>query len=62
MSMRGEIISGEYQKMVWVHDKNGKEYACYANDLKGNIKNKEDLSDEEKRNCLDLSQVVGESW
>ncbi|MBT8362564.1 MAG: hypothetical protein HKP41_14910 [Desulfobacterales bacterium] len=60
--MRGEIISGEYQKMVWVHDKNGKEYACYVNDLKKNLKNKEDLSDEEKQQCLDLSQVVGESW
>jgi len=28
--MRGEIISKEYQGMVFVHDRNGKEYACYA--------------------------------
>jgi hypothetical protein len=60
--MRGDIISKEYQKMVWVHDKDGKEYACYVDDLKGKLKAKEDLSDEEKESCLDLSQVVGESW
>ena len=62
MSMRGDIISKEYQKMVWVHDKDGKEYACYVDDLKGKLKAKEDLTDEEKESCLDLSQVVGESW
>ncbi|MBT8362274.1 MAG: hypothetical protein HKP41_19980 [Desulfobacterales bacterium] len=60
--MRGDIISKEYQKMVWVHDKDGKEYACYVDDLKGKLKAKEDLSDEEKESCMDLSQVVGESW
>ena len=61
MSMRGEKISEEYQKMVWVRDKDGKEYACYINDLK-NIKKKEDLTDEEKEKCLDLSLVLGDSW
>ena len=62
MSMRGEIISGEYQKMVWVHDKQGKEYACYANDPQENIRTKEDLSEEEKASCLDLSLVMGDNW
>jgi hypothetical protein len=62
MSMRGDIISAEYQKMVWVHDKNGKEYACYANDLSGDINDKMDLSQEERNKCLDLSQVAGDTW
>ena len=61
MSMRGEKISEEYQKMVWVRDKDGKEYACYIDDLKS-IKKKEDLTDEEKQKCLDLSLVIGDSW
>jgi hypothetical protein len=61
MSMRGEKISEEYQKMVWVRDKDGKEYACYIDDLKS-VKKKEDLTDEEKAKCLDISQVLGESW
>ena len=62
MSMRGEIISGEYKKMVWVHDKEGKEYACYANDQNGTIKNKENLTEAERKTCLDLSTVPGDNW
>ncbi len=62
MSMRGEVISEEYKKMVWVHDREGKEYACYIDDLKGKIKTKEQLTDEEKKNCLDLNTVLGDSW
>ncbi len=61
MSMRGKIISEEYNKMVWVRDKDGKEYACYANDLKS-LKRKEDLTEDEKKECLDISQVLGDSW
>ena len=62
MSMRGEIISEEYKKMVWVHDSKGKEYACYVDDIKGKVKSKEDLSEEQRKNCLDLSTVLGDSW
>jgi hypothetical protein len=61
MSMRGENISKEYQKLVWVQGKDGKEYACYIDDVK-NIKRKEDLTEEEKAKCLDISQVLGDSW
>ena len=61
MSMRGDIISKEYQKMVWVRDKDGKEYACYADDLKS-LKKKEDMTEDEKKNCLDISQVLGPNW
>lgn len=61
MSMRGKIISEEYKKMVFIQDKDGKEYACYIDDLKS-IKRKEDLTPEEKENCTDISQVLGDSW
>jgi hypothetical protein len=61
MSMRGDNISKEYQKMVWIRDKDGKEYACYLEDLKG-LKKKEDLTEEEKEKCLDISLVLGDSW
>lgn len=61
MSMRGEIISEEYKKMVFVHDKDGKEYACYVGDLK-NFKKPEDLTEEERAKCTDLSTVLGDSW
>jgi hypothetical protein len=59
--MRGEIISKEYQNMVFVHDKDRKEYACYAGDLK-NLKKSEDLTDDERAKCTDLSLVLGDSW
>ncbi len=61
MSMRGEIISNEYQNIVFVHDKNGKEYACYAGDVK-NFKRGEDLTENEREKCTDLSQVLGDNW
>jgi hypothetical protein len=61
MSMRGEIISKEYNRMVFVHDKNGKEYACYAGDL-NNFRKSEDLTENERAKCMDISLVLGDSW
>lgn len=55
--------SGGYESMVWIRDKDGKEYACYADDLKGKIKKKEELTEEEKAKCMDVSQLIGtERW
>lgn len=61
MSMRGEIISREYNKMRFVQDKDGKEYVCYARDLKNFMKGQA-LNHNEKKNCLDSSLVLGDSW
>ena len=61
MSMRGEIISKEYQNMVFVNDQNGKEYACYASDLQSHKKGA-GLTDNERERCTDLSLVLGDSW
>ena len=58
-----EYNKGGYESLVWVRDKDGKEYACSAAALKGNIKTKEELTDEEKKSCMDVSQLVGtERW
>jgi hypothetical protein len=59
--MKGDTIAKEFNSMVWVRDKDGKEYACYIDDIKG-LKKKEDLTEEEKKKCLDLSTVLGDSW
>lgn len=56
--MRGNNISKEYQRMEWVRDADGKEYVCYSVD----VRDKNNLSNEEKRNCLDSSQVLGDNW
>ncbi|WP_419176020.1 hypothetical protein [Desulfosediminicola sp.] len=61
MSMRGEIISREYQSMKWVQDVDGKEYACYHKDLE-KFDPKAGLSEEQKNQCMDTSLVLGDSW
>jgi len=58
-----EYNKGGYESMVWIRDKDGKEYACTAAALKGNLKTKEELSDKEKESCMDVSQLIGtERW
>jgi len=58
MSMRGQIISKEYQNMVFVRDNNGGEYVCYAHD----VKDQQQVTEQEKEKCLDTSQVLGPNW
>jgi len=51
-----------YEEMVWIRDKDGKEYACQFNDIKV-IKKKEDLTEEESNRCVDVSDVIGkDNW
>ena len=58
MSMRGELISAEYQSIVFVRDDKGGEYACYAKDLE----NPNHVAEDEKELCLNTSQVMGANW
>lgn len=54
---------GGFGNLVWIRDKDGKEYACSAEALKGNIKAKEELTEEEKTHCMDVSTIIGtERW
>ena len=58
-----EYNKGGYESMVWIRDKDGKEYACSIDALKGNIKEKEELTDVERANCMDVSLLIGtERW
>lgn len=61
MSMRGELISREYNRMKFVTDNNGKEFVCYIKDVKDH-KNGDALSKEQRQKCLDSSQILGDSW
>jgi hypothetical protein len=51
-----------YNDLVFVYDKEGREYACPIEALKGNVKKKEDLTEEEKKKCLDLNEVVSGAY
>lgn len=59
--MKGEIIAKEFNKMVWVNDKDGAQYACRT-DNPNAITRKEDLTDEEQQRCMNLNEVLGDSW
>lgn len=56
-------MNGGYESMVWIRDKDGREYACYLDDIKGKIKTGEELTAAEREKCLDVSEIVGtERW
>lgn len=48
--------------LTWISDKNGKQYVCSLK--KGSEKKSfEELSEDEKRKCADVNQIVGtERW
>jgi hypothetical protein len=54
------VAEGDYGSMVWVTDREGKEYACYLKDIKA-LKPKDKLTDAEKAKCVDVSTVIG-NW
>ena len=45
----------------WVQDKDGKEFACYHEDLK-DFDSSKGLSKKQRARCLDTSQIAGDSW
>jgi hypothetical protein len=58
-----QIMNGGYESMVWIRDKNGREYACYLDDIKGKIKTGEELTAAERAKCLEVNEIVGtERW
>lgn len=61
MSMRGELISKEYQRLVFIEDRDGKEYSCYSEDVK-DFNQDTGLTDTQRARCLDLSLVLGDNW
>ena len=48
-----------YKSIIWVRDEDGKEYACYLDD----IQDENNLTPGERAKCLDVNQIVGtERW
>lgn len=55
-------MKGGYERLVWVNDDEGREFVCSITDS-GNVKSYDELSDEEKRTCSNVNQIVGtERW
>ncbi|WP_163339867.1 hypothetical protein [Desulfopila sp. IMCC35008] len=59
--MRGQIISEQYNHIVWVKDKDGAQYACYGNG-DDKVRRKEDLTYADQQKCLNLNVVLGDTW
>ena len=58
-----EYNKGGYESLVWIRDKDGKEYACSLAALKGNVREKEELTEQERARCMDVSLLIGtERW
>jgi hypothetical protein len=56
-------MKGGYESIVWINDKNGKEYACYIDDISEDAQVKKALSSVERAHCLDVNELVGtERW
>ena len=59
--IRGIEMKGGIESLTWLNDKDGREYVC---SLENNDKKTfDELTEEEKRKCADVSQMVGtERW
>jgi hypothetical protein len=56
-------MKGDYGSMIWVNDREGKEYVCTADFEHRHEQNIERLSEEERRTCTDVNHIIGsERW
>ena len=54
--------SGGYESMVWVNDRNGREFACYTDNVNA-FEYFEDIPEELREKCLDVNSLIGtERW
>ncbi len=52
-----------YNGLVWVNDKEGKEYVCSLDNREETVGRYEDLSDIEQKSCQNVNEIVGtERW
>ena len=52
-----------YESLAWIKDKNGKEYVCPIEALKGDTRDRFELNEEERRECMDVNLIIGtERW
>lgn len=58
-----EVIMSGYDNLIWIRDKEGKEYVCELDSVRKNFKDGEELSSEERCFCRNVNEIVGtERW
>lgn len=56
-------MKGGYESMVWLNDKDGREFVCYIDDLDPDVLSKEDLSEADFKKCMNVNELIGtERW
>ena len=56
-------MRGGYESLVWVNDKQGREFVCYSDDIRKDAKSFEELNEKEKKNCENVNNLIGtERW
>lgn len=57
------ITSVGYESLVWVRDNDGREFSCTVESNRGNLNSFDELTESEKKSCMDVSQIIGtERW
>ena len=52
-----------YEGLVWVNDKEGREFVCTLDSNRKNPRTFEDLSEHERSSCCNVNEIVGtERW
>jgi hypothetical protein len=56
-------MKGDFGSMIWVNDRDGREFVCTADFDHSNEKEYERLSEKERESCSNVNQIVGtERW
>jgi hypothetical protein len=53
------MIMPDYSDYVFIYDKEGNEYACPIKNIKGQVVKTDKLTEEEKKKCLNMGEIVG---
>jgi hypothetical protein len=53
------MIMPDYSDYVFIYDKEGNEYACPLKNIKGQVVKTDKLTEEEKKKCLNMAEIVG---
>ena len=52
-----------YESLVWVRDNEGREFSCTVAGKGGSPSRFEQLTEQEQKTCMDVSQIIGtERW
>ena len=52
-----------YENLVWVNDKEGKEFVCRLDGYRDGPKKFDDLSEHERLSCRNVNEIIGtERW